>query len=74
MITLLILSLSFTRMSSDAVLVEIRSIAKEVKQQLSGFDVAKFIQAYEFAAMAHEGQLRKDGSPYIIHPVATARI
>jgi (p)ppGpp synthase/HD superfamily hydrolase len=31
--------------------------------------------AYEFAAEAHEGQLRKGGdSPYIAHPVAVARL
>ncbi len=27
-------------------------------------------EAYEFAAKAHEGQLRKTGDPYITHPVA----
>lgn len=60
--------------SSDALLRDILDIAKKVKQQLPGFDESKFIEAFEFARQAHEGQLRKDGSPYIIHPVATARI
>ncbi|MCX7782384.1 MAG: hypothetical protein N2318_01930, partial [Meiothermus sp.] len=30
--------------------------------------------ALEFAYMAHEGQKRKSGEPYIIHPVAVAQI
>lgn len=30
--------------------------------------------AFEFARQAHEGQLRKSGAPYIIHPLAVARI
>lgn len=29
-------------------------------------------KAYEFAASAHEGQKRKSGEPYIIHPLAVA--
>ena len=31
-------------------------------------------RAYEVAAKAHEGQLRKSGEPYITHPVAVAKI
>lgn len=61
-------------MAMDALLAEVHDIAKQAKQQLPGFDVKKFISVYEFAKQAHEGQLRKDGSPYIIHPIATARI
>lgn len=60
--------------SSDTLLRDIHDIAKKVKQQLPGFDAEKFIEAFEFARSAHEGQVRKDGSPYIIHPVATAGI
>ncbi len=60
--------------SSDALLRDTLDIAKKVKQQLPGFDEDKFIEAFEFARAAHEGQLRKDGSPYIIHPLATAII
>ena len=29
---------------------------------------------YQYAAQKHDGQLRKDGSPYIIHPLSVAEI
>jgi guanosine-3',5'-bis(diphosphate) 3'-pyrophosphohydrolase len=29
-------------------------------------------EAYEYAAICHEGQLRKTGDPYITHPVSVA--
>lgn len=34
----------------------------------------KIIDAYEFAASAHEHIVRKSGEPYIIHPLAVTRI
>ena len=37
-------------------------------------DVAKVRSAYEFAAEAHKDQKRKDGSPYVTHPLAVAQI
>ena len=30
--------------------------------------------AYDYAAQAHQGQLRKDGSPFVTHPLAVAQI
>ncbi len=60
--------------SGDPFLPEIEDIIAKVKQQLPGFDEELFIEAYRFARDAHEGQQRKDGSPYIIHPVATVQI
>ena len=38
----------------------------------AGFDQIR--AAYEFAAAHHAGQNRKDGSPYITHPLAVAQI
>ncbi|MDP2835321.1 MAG: bifunctional (p)ppGpp synthetase/guanosine-3',5'-bis(diphosphate) 3'-pyrophosphohydrolase [Pseudomonadota bacterium] len=41
---------------------------------LKDTDVAAFQRAYQFAERAHSGQLRKDGKPYITHPLAVAEI
>lgn len=38
------------------------------------YDFEKIMQAYEYAKQLHEGQFRKSGEPYIIHPVAVAEI
>lgn len=35
-------------------------------------DLALIERAYDFASRAHQGQKRKSGEPYIVHPVATA--
>lgn len=37
-------------------------------------DLEKVKKAYEFARNAHEGQKRRSGEPFIIHPVAVAQI
>lgn len=44
------------------------------RRNLSDEDAVRIRQAFEFAREAHAGQLRKSGAPYIIHPVAVARI
>ena len=36
--------------------------------------VSVVLRAYEAGARAHEGQTRKSGEPYIMHPVAVARV
>jgi guanosine-3',5'-bis(diphosphate) 3'-pyrophosphohydrolase len=36
--------------------------------------VAVILRAFEVGALAHEGQIRKTGEPYIMHPVAVAGI
>ena len=37
-------------------------------------EVEKIVEAYKFAKNAHEGQCRYSGEPYIMHPVAVAKI
>ncbi len=38
------------------------------------YDDSVIIKAYEIARSLHDGQFRKSGEPYIIHPVAVAKI
>ena len=50
------------------------SMRAAVLKRLPGIDMAVIDRAVEFANDKHKVQKRKDGSPYIIHPLATAQI
>ena len=43
-------------------------------KRVSTEDLNRISEAFEFARMAHEGQMRKSGAPFIVHPVAVAMI
>jgi len=45
------------------------ALIERVAGYLARDDVARIEQAYELAKKAHEGQIRKSGQPYIVHPV-----
>ncbi|MEJ2515759.1 MAG: bifunctional GTP diphosphokinase/guanosine-3',5'-bis pyrophosphate 3'-pyrophosphohydrolase [Gammaproteobacteria bacterium] len=47
---------------------------RRMQRYLPPEQVARVMEAYEFAAAAHEGQQRRSGDPYISHPVAVATI
>jgi len=47
---------------------------RRMERYLSAEQVRQVMDAYEFAAKAHEGQQRYSGEPYISHPVAVATI
>lgn len=49
-------------------------LIERVQKQNPASNVKKIRAAYECAAAAHEGQKRRNGEPYIIHPVAVAEI
>ena len=49
-------------------------LERTVREYNPSADFEQIRAAYEFAAQAHGNQLRKDGSPYITHPLATAQI
>ena len=49
-------------------------LIERVQKQNPSANVEKIRAAYECAAAAHEGQKRKNGDPYIIHPVSVAEI
>jgi len=50
------------------------ALEKRIKDSGLGFDLGRVRAAYETAKMAHSGQKRKDGSPYVTHCVAAADI
>ena len=50
------------------------SMQEAVRKHLPAADMAIIDKAVEFANAKHQHQKRKDGSPYIIHPLATAQI
>lgn len=45
-----------------------------LEQRVSAEDMCRIRDAYALAADAHKDQKRKTGEPYIIHPIAVARI
>lgn len=56
----------------------IDSLAEELFQRIRAYsaeiDIKKLRAAYEFAKLAHQGQLRKSGEPYLVHPLRTVQI
>jgi len=53
---------------------EIKTLILKVKGYMSDEDIELIIKAFNYAKKAHEGQFRKSGEPYIIHPVRVAEI
>ena len=49
-------------------------LIKEVRKYHPSEDYSVIEKAYKVAVAAHEGQLRKSGEPYIIHPINVALI
>ena len=51
----------------------VRHLVDTLESYLPDDQVAQVLEAYEFGALAHKGQSRKSGEPYITHPVAVAQ-
>jgi GTP pyrophosphokinase len=52
----------------------IDTLIDKIKSYNHGADLDMVRLVYDFAAKAHDGQFRKSGEPYIIHPLSAAYI
>src|SRR3954454_4407443 len=46
----------------------------EVERYNPAVDRELLVRAYEYSARAHEGQQRRSGEPFVLHPLGVARI
>ncbi len=53
---------------------DMRALEQQLASYLPPEQVARVHRAYEVGALAHAGQTRRSGEPYITHPVAVAGI
>jgi guanosine-3',5'-bis(diphosphate) 3'-pyrophosphohydrolase len=51
-----------------------RDLLKSIKVKRDRKDTALIRKAYEMAVVGHQEQRRKSGEPYILHPIAVAKI
>ena len=54
--------------------VQYEKMEKTVREYNPAGDFARIRAAFEYADQCHDGQKRKSGEPYIIHPLAVAQI
>ena len=52
----------------------VNQLFTNIEKRFSSREMSKIRKGYEFAQKAHIEQKRKSGEPYIIHPIAVARI
>jgi GTP diphosphokinase / guanosine-3',5'-bis(diphosphate) 3'-diphosphatase len=52
----------------------LQPLVATLKRDSPRVDVKTVVRAYEAADAAHEGQLRRSGEPYIIHPIGVAEL
>ncbi len=52
----------------------IQEVCALLEAYLGPQQIEQVYAAYQFSAAAHEGQRRRSGEPYIVHPIAVARI
>jgi GTP pyrophosphokinase len=53
---------------------QLQELIEKIKKYAPNGDLGLIEKAYYYAKKAHEGQLRKSGEPYFIHPIAVANI
>jgi len=62
------------RRSSQTVPGDVRELVDIYRAKHPKADTSLLTRAYQVAADAHDGQVRRSGDPYIVHPVAVATI
>ncbi len=55
-------------------MVRIDDILDKHLEKRPNADISKIQRAYIYSAKQHEGQLRKSGEPYMVHPLSVAKI
>ena len=58
----------------DPILERYHALEEKVASYTPNLDTQRLFSAFTYADAAHNGQLRKSGEPYIIHPLAVAEI
>ncbi|MCD8144764.1 MAG: bifunctional (p)ppGpp synthetase/guanosine-3',5'-bis(diphosphate) 3'-pyrophosphohydrolase [Oscillospiraceae bacterium] len=58
----------------DPILEQYRALEDHVRQYTPNADFDRLYAAFTYADRAHDGQLRRNGTPYITHPLAVAEI
>ena len=58
----------------DPILERYHALEDKIRQYNPHADTKKLFAAFQYADDAHNGQLRKDGSPFVTHPLAVAEI
>ncbi|CEN90592.1 RelA/SpoT family protein [Paraclostridium sordellii] len=53
---------------------QLQELIEKIKKYAPNGDIDLIEKAYYYGKKAHEGQLRKSGEPYFIHPIAVANI
>lgn len=53
---------------------DLHELLQAIREQRDDADIRRIRYAYYLAERAHQGQLRGSGDPYIVHPLAVARI
>ncbi len=54
--------------------MEVKEYIEKIKSINKNVDIEKLEKAFHYAQSAHEGQLRKSGEPFFIHPLAVSLI
>ena len=52
---------------------DIKQLVETLEEYMPAEHIEQVMKSYEFSALAHRGQTRISGEPYISHPVAVAQ-